>query len=246
MTGAGLREGDPGAWREVVARYESLIYGIALSHHVCDPDDVVQEAWARLAAHVDEVENPKAWLAVTARNLCIDQLRKEKRSAVADDAQPSPDHADRVAATTDAQVEASRLWDALRVLTPQQRRAVSAYAEHQNYKKAAAAIGVSRGTLKIHLHRARQKLRPGAGPMQSWGRGRPKPPGERALEALAELPEVVTPSQVAALARVKIGTVGSWARQGRLTEAGRHGIARRYRRDDVEALIRSRMAAAHG
>jgi RNA polymerase sigma-70 factor (ECF subfamily) len=50
-----------------------------------EPEDIAQEAFARFAALADsaEVPNPKAFLALTARNLAIDAYRKAKRGSAA-------------------------------------------------------------------------------------------------------------------------------------------------------------------
>jgi RNA polymerase sigma-70 factor (ECF subfamily) len=68
-----------------------------------DAEDVVQEAFARLAtASLDEIEDVRGWLVVVTRRLCLDRLDlAENRRATATAEPPeapgaSPDPADRV------------------------------------------------------------------------------------------------------------------------------------------------------
>jgi excisionase family DNA binding protein len=57
-------------------------------------------------------------------------------------------------------------------------------------------------------------------------------PGHTGLE----LPQVLTAAEVAALYRVRVDTIYTWARDGRLP-AVRMGNRLRFRRADVEALL---------
>ncbi|MFT4286697.1 sigma-70 family RNA polymerase sigma factor [Nocardioides sp.] len=52
-----------------------------------DADDVVQEAWLRLAAATD-LDNVPAWLTTVTSRLCLDQLRARKRVVDSDDGTP--------------------------------------------------------------------------------------------------------------------------------------------------------------
>jgi excisionase family DNA binding protein len=64
------------------------------------------------------------------------------------------------------------------------------------------------------------------------------------VTAPADEPSLLTPGEVAQLLRVDPKTVTRWAKEGRLPPAfvtpGGH---RRYRLEDVEALVRARGAA---
>jgi excisionase family DNA binding protein len=55
---------------------------------------------------------------------------------------------------------------------------------------------------------------------------------------LDELPEILTPAQVAALFAVDAKTVSRWADAGRLPSFRTLGGHRRFRRDDVLAALR--------
>jgi len=56
-----------------------------------DAEDVVQEAFARLAASPDAIEDVRGWLVVVTRRLCLDRLdRAESRRTTATAEPPEP------------------------------------------------------------------------------------------------------------------------------------------------------------
>jgi RNA polymerase sigma-70 factor (ECF subfamily) len=64
-------------WQEVLARVRSALMRRGRSEH--EADDLVQEAWVRLACYEQEhpVERPEAFLMRTALNLSIDAHRAQ-------------------------------------------------------------------------------------------------------------------------------------------------------------------------
>ncbi|MGH9227057.1 MAG: RNA polymerase sigma factor [Acidimicrobiales bacterium] len=76
--------GDALAWGRLIDRFAGLIWAIARSHglSVADADDVTQTTWLRLSEHLDKLRDPErvgAWLAVTARNESLRQVRRARR-----------------------------------------------------------------------------------------------------------------------------------------------------------------------
>jgi len=76
--------GDAGAWDDLIDRFAGLIWAIARSHglSVSDADDVTQTTWLRLSEHLGRIRDPDrvgAWLAVTARNEALRQVRRARR-----------------------------------------------------------------------------------------------------------------------------------------------------------------------
>lgn len=62
--------------------------------------------------------------------------------------------------------------------------------------------------------------------------------------SMGELPELLTVSEVAKIARVKDVTVYRWARDGRLPHVRMPSGIKRFRRQDVEAMLRGELAGA--
>ena len=84
--------GNGGAWREIVAEFEGMLWAIARGHRLghADGADVLQTTWLRLAENLDRVREPGrlgAWLATTARRECLRILRASARELP--DAEPA-------------------------------------------------------------------------------------------------------------------------------------------------------------
>jgi len=69
---AAAARGDAAAWRELVRRYERLVWHMARLEGLDEVEakDAAQTTWLRLVEHLDNLRQPErvgAWLAVTAR-----------------------------------------------------------------------------------------------------------------------------------------------------------------------------------
>jgi RNA polymerase sigma factor (sigma-70 family) len=76
--------GSEQAWNDLVARFASLVWGIARAHSLdqADAGDVSQTTWLRLVENLHRIRDPEkvgAWLASTARNECLRLLRRAGR-----------------------------------------------------------------------------------------------------------------------------------------------------------------------
>lgn len=95
-------DGDSAAWKELIRRYESLVYSViarvGLSYH--EAADCFQNTWVMLHAHrtrVKDVSRLPGWLAITARREAIKVLRRSRKHTDLDElqslesAEPLPD-----------------------------------------------------------------------------------------------------------------------------------------------------------
>lgn len=117
-------------------------------------EDVAAEAFARAFARWDKVSRldyREAWILRVASNLAID-LGRRRRPALA--SRPAaPDPAGEVAVRL-------TMLSALRALPRTQREAmVLRYLADMSEAEVAEVLGVRQGTVKSHLHRAREALR---------------------------------------------------------------------------------------
>lgn len=116
-------------------------------------EDVTQEAFVQLLSHWSKVaryERPDAWVRRVAIRLAVRMLRRDRlrgsleRETTRSDTirPPDPD-----------------LADALRQLPVKQRACVLLfYFEDRPIAEIASILGISEGAVKVHLHRARQRL----------------------------------------------------------------------------------------
>ncbi len=120
--------------------------------------DAVQEAFVRLVrdwGHLGAYENPAAWVRRVALNLIHDHQRsvwRQARLLLRIEQQPP--------AREGASAMAEEVWEQLRALPLKQRTALALYyVGDLTEREAADVMHVSEGTVKQHLHRARQTLR---------------------------------------------------------------------------------------
>jgi len=140
------------------ASYRSLVGSLAVAAgDVSVAEDAVQEAFAR--AHiawrkVGHYDDPVAWVRRVAINLIKDHHRREsrRRTMLTRLADPEPC------------VQTGLPFDLAAVLAElsfRQRMAVVLhYLDGLNVAETAAAMGISEGSVKTHLARGREGLRP--------------------------------------------------------------------------------------
>jgi RNA polymerase sigma-70 factor (ECF subfamily) len=109
-------------------------------------EEATAEAFARLAAYAGTLHDPVAWLYRVGFRAAIDEVRKDARSAPAEDDVTMP-------------IELHGLMDALRELSLNQRTAVVLRHVHGlETAEVADRMGIARPTVRVHLHRARKRL----------------------------------------------------------------------------------------
>jgi RNA polymerase sigma-70 factor, ECF subfamily len=141
------------------AESESLVRALAFS---CGDqalaEDSVQEAFARLLVRWERIacyEDPTAWVRRVALNLVYDHRRSVlRRARLLVRLRP------RTQAVSYSIVGDPALWSAVCELPSQQRSALSLfYLSDLSVAEVAAAMGVTEGTVKGYLDRARDRLR---------------------------------------------------------------------------------------
>ncbi len=153
----------PGGTHEIVQRYESLVYGIAVTHTECrgDADDAYQEVFLtyhRRQIEFNGEEHRKAWLITTALN-CARRIRLSSwRTRVVP---LTPEHVDAEAeGFTLATDEQNVLFRAIRSLPETLRSVVYLfYFEDLSVARIAELLGVEQGAVRVRLSRGRARLR---------------------------------------------------------------------------------------
>ena len=108
------------------------------------------EAFARAIERTHEIRDPLAWIYRTAFRIASRELQREKRGPpVAPDPVPGIDPA-----------EVQDVLAALSILSPNQRAAVLLHDEEGfTAPEAGRLLGISAATVRVHLFRARRRLR---------------------------------------------------------------------------------------
>jgi RNA polymerase sigma factor (sigma-70 family) len=165
--------GSEEAARRLVEQHQQSVFNL-IFRMVRDQgiaEELAQDSFAKAFAALRSYD-PRyrlvSWLLRISQNTAIDYLRRTRRETVSlddneagklpesvleDARQPSPE---MEAQRTDLARALSRALDHLR---PEYRRlVVLRYQEDQSYEEIAALLGLPLGTVKSHLHRARQEM----------------------------------------------------------------------------------------
>lgn len=139
-------------------RYEE-VRRFALRGGAADPDDVASDAFAALWRHLDDVREgaERAWLHAAVRRLAANARRAAgRRDALVDELGSEAGRAAAVSApATDPRVER-----ALAALSPADRELLLLSVwDGLEPAEVAAALGASRATVAVRLHRARARFR---------------------------------------------------------------------------------------
>ena len=164
--------GDLSAFNQIVDRYQSQVYNVAartLGSRVA-AEDVTQETFISAYKAISGFRGGslRAWLLRIARNQCFDHLRSIKRrpessleEAFEDTGFVQPASADSLPETQALTAELGRaISRAIHALPLDQRiTLLTVDVQGLSYEETAEAFGVSIGTVKSRLSRARSKVR---------------------------------------------------------------------------------------
>ena len=135
-------------------RHADTVWRVCYSFmkNVPDAEDMVQETFLRLMRSgkaFDSPEHEKAWLIVTASNVCKDALkRSHRRDEPLDEALPAPPP--ELPALTDAILALPAAWKTAVYLY---------YYEGYTTKEIAALLHCPHATVRTRLARARKQLK---------------------------------------------------------------------------------------
>ena len=142
-------------------RTYAAVMAITRDHQAAE--DITQDAFVRAFNQLKKLRDPSRfgpWLGSIATNLARDYLRKEKRLVWTSDiehANPSSE------ASVEEQIlereKVATLREALRLLPPEQNQVVILFYYYESrVEEIASLCGISAGTVKSRLYRARRKL----------------------------------------------------------------------------------------
>jgi len=160
-----VRERSDAAFRELVDRHTSMVYGVCrrgLGGN--DADDAAQAVFIILARKARSIRNPRAlggWLFRTAQRVVLNMKREQARRRRRETALAQAQRRNDMALENETW-EAARphLDKAIASLRRGQREAVVLhYLEGRSQKETAEILGCSEATVKMRVSRAREKIR---------------------------------------------------------------------------------------
>jgi RNA polymerase sigma-70 factor (ECF subfamily) len=165
------QRGDPEAFGRLMEPLEQLVWRVCW-HYTGDREassDCGQEAMIRIWRSLESYRGAcalESWVYRIAANCCMDWLRKKKRDksvSVEPLREQGFDPADESPGTEEQAVakdERRRLREAISLLPEDQREAlVMTQLEKVPYEEAAQMLGVSEGTVKSRVNRAKARLK---------------------------------------------------------------------------------------
>ncbi len=168
------QKGDMAAFEELVARHRDKIYARALSmmRNEQEAIDLSQEAWVKGWQRLKQFQGESSfgtWMTRIIINLCLDQLRKQKRQrtesieAMTEESGGVERHMPVLTVNPTAGLERQELRQridrALNQLSYEHRTVLVLHEfEEMEYKQIAKAMDCSIGTVMSRLFYARRKL----------------------------------------------------------------------------------------
>jgi RNA polymerase sigma factor (sigma-70 family) len=166
---AGFQARDPDASAAFVRRFQTRVFGLALTilRDRAEAEEAAQEAfvraWRRADAYDPRRGEVATWLLAIARNVAIDHARMRRSEPVGvdvgvllgDTADPARSPEERRIAADDA----ARLWAAIETLPAEQRRALLLAAFlGRTAREIGTLDGTPIGTVKTRIRAAMLKL----------------------------------------------------------------------------------------
>jgi RNA polymerase sigma-70 factor (ECF subfamily) len=166
---ADVRRGDREAFGHLVRAYQGRLFGLVLMmvRQPAGAEEVTQDAFVRAYTYLDHYDAHRPfypWLASIAMRLAQNWLRRHGRTlrregASIEDA-PEPEATPAPLTELLADERGRRLWEAVAALPSGERTAVMLYyRDEMAVRDIARALGVTSGTIKTLLFRARRHLR---------------------------------------------------------------------------------------
>ena len=165
-----VRRGDHEGFAPLVKLYQTRLFGLTLMM-VRDPsgaEEVTQDAFVRAFTRLDLFDDRRPfypWLATIAVRLAQTWLRRHARVTTHEGSALGPER-EPAATTTDPLGElinderSRRLWRSVAALPSGERTAAFLYyRQEMKVSDIARALGVTSGTVKTLLFRARRRLR---------------------------------------------------------------------------------------
>lgn len=170
---ARCQTGDAEAWHVFVDKYKDHLYNIAygfVQNHN-EADDLAQEAFVAVYKALPAFRGDsrlQTWLYRITVNVCLQSIRRRKPATaqLPDEYEDAPAKDDALkyhAAPEDLSVRREARLQVRRMVArlPMKFRQVVVLCDLQGlpYEETAAALGISIGTVRSRLHRARNRLK---------------------------------------------------------------------------------------
>jgi len=160
------REGDKRALGDLFNRYVDLLFGVALKYHKdsARSEDAVMEIFEKYQQKIKthDIQTFRPWLYVLAKNHCLEQLRKDKRTfekksefeLMQSDVSYHPYYEDE----KEAQLQS--LDKCIETLKTEQKQMIQLfYLEQRSYKEISEKLSMKWEKVRSHIQNGRRNLK---------------------------------------------------------------------------------------
>lgn len=158
----GCKRGKPKSQEELYNRFASAMYGICLQYASCEADaqDILQDGFIKVFSKLEQVKNPAAfpgWIRRIMINTALEKYRSQVVVQRVEDVKEEIPVAYEDGVLNDLTCE--ELVTLIQTLTPKYRLVFNLYGiEGYSHQEISEALGISVGTSKSNLSRARAIL----------------------------------------------------------------------------------------
>ena len=164
-----VRRGDREAFGQLVRAYQGRLFGLVLMmvRQPAGAEEVTQDSFVRACTHLEYYDDSRPfypWLASIAVRLAQNWLRRHgremRREGTALESAPEPGAPAGALTALIADERSRALWQSVAALPSAERTAlILYYRDEMPVGDIARALGVTTGTIKTLLFRARRHLR---------------------------------------------------------------------------------------
>jgi len=160
------RDGDSKALGNLFNRYVNLLYGVALKYHRDSnkAEDAVMEIFEKYQQKIKthDIKIFRPWLYVLAKNHCLEQLRKEKRTS------EKKNEYELVQSETfyhpydedDKEEQLQSLERCIETLKTEQKQMIQLfYLEQRSYKEISEKLSMNWEKVRSHIQNGRRNLK---------------------------------------------------------------------------------------
>lgn len=153
---------------QLYIKFYSMVYKICLRYSSSKDEayDYMQEIFIKAFDNLNKFSGKSyaefgGWIGTISRNYCVDQYRKNKNINDVELCEIyEAKHMTMVEEYSDPKFEATDIFKAMHKLSPQYRMVFNMYViDDMKHSDIADELGISIGTSKSNLHKARKKLK---------------------------------------------------------------------------------------
>jgi RNA polymerase sigma factor (sigma-70 family) len=156
---ARCRAGEDAAWQLLVERFSRFVYAICVrGFRLSEPDaeDVFQEVFGKTFEQLPRLRDDGAirpWLAQLTRRACIDRLRADRETAVADVDDTAVDELAEIDRALDVRQALGALSGSCQEILDR------FFARDESYRTIGEQLGLPPGTIASRISRCLEKLK---------------------------------------------------------------------------------------